>query len=165
MILGMHHTAIATRDLARLKDFYCDLFGMTPIVEDEWSDAPELDVIVGLEGSAASFALLKAGNQCLELFEYSAPQPRASDPNRPVCDAGITHICFGVTDLDAEYERLSAAGMTFNGVPQRAGDRPLRAIYGRDPDGNVVELLEVTGEHPFNYRPTTPSWVPHLDAK
>lgn len=160
MILGVHHTAMATRDLARLTAFYCDHFGMSPIVQEGWSDAPQLDTIVGLENSAAKFVLLAAGNQCLELFEYSSPEPKPGDPERPVCDVGITHICFGVTDLDAEYERLVAAGMKFNGVPQSAGDFPLRAIYGRDPDGNVVELLEVMSEHPFNYRPTTPNWRP-----
>jgi catechol 2,3-dioxygenase-like lactoylglutathione lyase family enzyme len=60
---------------------------------------------------------------------------------RPVCDHGITHICLDVVDIDTEYERLRAAGMTFHCPPQGVG--ALRATYGRDPDGNVVELLEV----------------------
>jgi hypothetical protein len=47
-----------------------------------------------------------------------------------------------VTDIDAEYERLKAAGMVFHCPPQAAG-KGFRATYGRDPDGNVVELLEV----------------------
>ena len=47
-----------------------------------------------------------------------------------------------VTDIAAEYARLKAAGMVFHCPPQtRSG---LRVTYGRDPDGNVVELLEVT---------------------
>jgi hypothetical protein len=61
---------------------------------------------------------------------------------RPVCDHGITHLCLNVTDIDKEYERLNAAGMRFHCPPQHMG--ALKATYGRDPDGNVVELLEVT---------------------
>jgi catechol 2,3-dioxygenase-like lactoylglutathione lyase family enzyme len=64
-----------------------------------------------------------------------------------VCDPGITHLCFDVTDLDQEYERLSEAGMTFHCPPQDAF-AGVRTTYGRDPDGNVVELQEVPGaEH------------------
>ena len=59
-----------------------------------------------------------------------------------MCDHGITHLCLQVEDIDGEYERLKAAGMTFHCAPQKAG-KGLRATYGRDPDGNVVELLEV----------------------
>jgi hypothetical protein len=46
-----------------------------------------------------------------------------------------------VVDVDAEYERLKAAGMTFHCPPQ--GMSGIRATYGRDPDGNVIELLEI----------------------
>jgi len=47
-----------------------------------------------------------------------------------------------VTDLDAEYARLKAAGMTFHCPPQSIG-MDVRTTYGRDPDGNVIELQEV----------------------
>jgi catechol 2,3-dioxygenase-like lactoylglutathione lyase family enzyme len=66
-----------------------------------------------------------------------------------VCDHGITHLCLDVEDLDAEYERLLAAGMTFNSPPQDLG-AGVRTVYGRDPDGNVVELHELSpAEHAF----------------
>ena len=45
-------------------------------------------------------------------------------------------------DIDEEHKRLSEAGMRFHCPPIDAG-KGLRATYGRDPDGNVVELLEV----------------------
>lgn len=158
MILGMHHTAIATLDIERLSRFYCELIGLKKITEDGWSGAPELDAIVGLRNSAARFMLLSAGNQFLELFEYSSPVTQPGDPGRRVCDPGFTHICFVVDDIDSEYERLSSAGMPFHAAPLKAGDRPLRATYGRDPDGNVVELLQIVGDTPFDYAPTAPRW-------
>ena len=86
--------------------------------------------------------MLKKGDTHLELFEYSSPAPRPLDSARRVCDHGYTHICLEVDDVVSEYERLKDAGMTFHGAPPDAQGR-LRAIYGRDPDGNVLELLEI----------------------
>ncbi len=86
--------------------------------------------------------MLKSGNACVELFEYQTPSPKPGEAGRPVCDHGITHICLQVSAIDEEYARLKAAGMAFHCPPQQVGS-DIRATYGRDPDGNVVELLEV----------------------
>jgi catechol 2,3-dioxygenase-like lactoylglutathione lyase family enzyme len=142
MIRGIHHTAISTQNLDRALAFYRDLLGFEVAAEFEWPTGTEVaDSITGLKDSAAKAVMLKAGNMMVELFEYSAPNPREVDPARPVCDHGITHICVDVVDIDAEYERLKAAGMTFHCPPQDLGIA--KATYGRDPDGNVVELQEV----------------------
>ena len=65
-----------------------------------------------------------------------------SIPNRPACDAGITHICFDVINVDEEYERLLDAGITFHTPPVDVGG-VVRTTYGRDPDGNIFELQEI----------------------
>jgi len=142
MIHGIHHTAISTADIERSLRFYRDLLGFEEVFDFNWPVGTEaLDNITGLRDSSARVAMLKAGNACVELFEYATPTPQTAPSNRPVCDHGITHLCLQVTDIDAEYARLSAAGMKFHCPPQPVGDT-LRATYGRDPDGNVVELLE-----------------------
>jgi catechol 2,3-dioxygenase-like lactoylglutathione lyase family enzyme len=143
MIKGIHHTAISTGDFERSLRFYRDLLGFEVVYSSSWEKGTETtDRIVGLKDSAARIAMLKAGNACIELFQYSSPTPKPAEPMRPVCDHGITHLCLNVTDIDKEYERLNAAGMRFHCPPQHMG--ALKATYGRDPDGNVVELLEVT---------------------
>jgi catechol 2,3-dioxygenase-like lactoylglutathione lyase family enzyme len=142
MIRGIHHTAISTGDLQRSLAFYCDLLGFEKVFEGGWPAGIEVaDNITGLSGSSAQLAMLRAGNACIELFQYASPAPSPGNPNRPVCDHGITHICLDVTDVDAEYERLLAAGMRFHCPPQDLGGS--RVTYGRDPDGNVVELQEI----------------------
>jgi catechol 2,3-dioxygenase-like lactoylglutathione lyase family enzyme len=92
--------------------------------------------------------MLRGGSAYLELFEYHAPEPSAAPPARRVCDHGITHLCLQVDDLEAAYEQLAAAGMGFNSRPQDLAPG-LRTVYGRDPDGNVVELHEFAPGHPF----------------
>lgn len=143
MIKGIHHTAISTGDIDRSLRFYKDLLGFEEVFNFAWQAGNTLiDSITGLQDSAAHVVMLRAGNACVELFQYAAPEPQTGDPRRPVCDHGITHLCLEVSDVEHEYERLKAAGMHFHCPPQRAGSG-LRATYGRDPDGNVVELLEV----------------------
>jgi catechol 2,3-dioxygenase-like lactoylglutathione lyase family enzyme len=142
MILGIHHTAISTSDIERSLQFYRDLLGFKEVFSSKWDIGTEVtDKIVGLKDSSARVVMLRAGNACVELFQYVTPEPKLGDMNRPVCDHGITHLCLQVADIDAEYTRLKAAGMRFHCPPQDIGG--LRATYGRDPDGNVVELLEV----------------------
>ena len=79
-----------------------------------------------------------------------AAQPEGERFERRMCDPGLIHICLYVDDAWAEYERLSALGMEFHCEPGGAGT--MLATYGRDCDGNVVELLEVIAQdHPFPY--------------
>jgi catechol 2,3-dioxygenase-like lactoylglutathione lyase family enzyme len=142
MIRGIHHTAISTADLERSVRFYRDLLGFEEIFTSGWErGADRADKITGLTDSSARLVMLKAGNAYIEIFQYSSPQARAGDPNRPACDHGITHLCLDVRDIQAEYERLKTAGVAFNCPPQDMGG--VSATYGRDPDGNIVELLEV----------------------
>ena len=150
MILGVHHVAISTADAERMLGFYRDLLGFEVRYDNSWPRGTRVaDRITGLPDSSARQILLAHGNLYLELFEYASPQPRHSDPHRPVCDHGITHLCLDVDDLDAEYARLLDAGVTFHSAPQDLG-AGVRTVYGRDPEGNVVEFQELTPRaHPF----------------
>ena len=66
-------------------------------------------------------------------------------------DAGLTHIAIAVDDIDAEFTRMSEAGVRFHCPPGPKG--PYRATYGRDPEGNVFELIEISDPtHPFALR-------------
>ena len=142
MIHGINHVAISTADIERLAAFYCDLLGFEEVFKLNWEVGNRaLDSITGLRDSSARIVMLRNGNACLELFEYHTPTPRPGQIDRPVCDHGITHLCLQVSDIEQEYARLHAAGMVFHCPPDTVGGG-IWATYGRDPDGNVVELLE-----------------------
>ncbi|MEZ5565241.1 MAG: VOC family protein [Gammaproteobacteria bacterium] len=145
MLKGFHHAALSTPDLDRLVRFYCESFGCTVIREFGWpAGIPEADALTGLQNSAARAAMLKLGDSFLEIFEFSSPVPKPGDPDRPACDHGITHICLEVQDSQAEYRRLKTAGMRFHAPPQPQEGGFV--TYGRDPDGNIVELLEFASD-------------------
>lgn len=159
MIRGIHHVAISTPDLDRLGAFYIDVMGFEVVMATSWRDREIVDRMIGLTGSAARQLMLQTGNAYLELFEYEAPVPRLAAPDRNPADHGYTHFCLDVVDIDAEYERLSRSGMSFHAPPptvDELGSGRLRAIYARDPDGNIVELQEVLD-------PTVPFGLDHTD--
>ena len=139
-IKRVHHVALSTPDLERLVTFYRDVIGFEVIEEFSWDKGfKEADQVTGLENSAAKAVMLKGGDFHLELFEFRNPEPKPFDPDRSVCDYGLTHFSFEVNDVAAVYQRLKAAGMRFNCSPKKLGDLGT-ATYGRDPDGNVIEL-------------------------
>jgi catechol 2,3-dioxygenase-like lactoylglutathione lyase family enzyme len=140
MILGVHHLAISTPDIDRFVDHYERWFGFERCGSGGWDVGNDrIDATVGLEGSAARYAMIRLGNLYIEVFEYSSPKGAAVRPR--MCDHGLIHLCLYCDDVFAEYERLKALGMQFNCPP--GGSAATRATYGRDCDGNVVELLQV----------------------
>lgn len=154
MITGIHHASITTPDLRRAEAFYCGLLGFEVVARWNWQAGNAgADAIYGLQDTAVNMLMLKTGNAFLELFEFVAPRGRPNEARRPVCDAGVTHVCLTVTDIEAEYDRLCAAGVPFNCPPQSVPG-VLKATYARDPDGNIFELLEPDPNGPF--APPTP---------
>jgi catechol 2,3-dioxygenase-like lactoylglutathione lyase family enzyme len=141
MIRGVHHSSISTPNLERLLAFYRDLVGIEVLFVTTF-DGPEIEAITALPGAKGKVAMLCAANVHIELFEYASPDAAPHVPNRPVNNHGLTHLCFDVVDLPAEYERLKAAGVEFHCPPTHLG-RGVRTTYARDPDGNVVEFQEI----------------------
>ena len=147
MIKGFHHAALSTADLDRCVAFYTKILGCEVAWTFAWpigSDAA--DAGTGLRDSSARAAMLKLGPSFIEIFEFTSPIPRAVHGDRPACDHGISHICLEVQDIQREYARLQAAGMRFHCPPQ-AQDTGW-VTYGRDCDGNIIELLEFTQGRP-----------------
>ena len=150
MLLGLHHVAISTADAEPMIGFYRHQLGFEVVLDQPWQEGSHVaDTVLGLEGSSGRQVLLRIGNAYLELFQFATPEPREGQPDRPVCDHGITHLCIDVDDLDEMYERLIAVGVRFHSAPQDLFPG-VRTCYSRDPDGNVVEIQQLTPrEHPF----------------
>jgi catechol 2,3-dioxygenase-like lactoylglutathione lyase family enzyme len=157
MIHGIHHAAIASADAKALVTFYVDVIGFEVVAQGAWQAGNEmLDAMTALTQSAADYYVLRLGSSHLEIFQYHTPATQPAAALRPVSKQGITHICLQVTQIDDEYQRLSAQGVRFHAapVPWSEGMRH-RAVYCRDLDGNVIELLEIMIDpHPFGQRLT-----------
>lgn len=154
MIRGIHHVAVHVRDLDRMMAFYKDAFGFEIVGEPfSWADSEFIDRIVDVPNSAARGAMLRAGTCYMELFQYSTPAPTVSRALQPF-DKGYTHFCVDCTDIETEYQRLKALGMTFS-QPGPIDVGHVKSIYGRDPEGNLIELQQTAAhcDFPLNKLP------------
>ncbi|MCX7863763.1 MAG: VOC family protein [Novosphingobium sp.] len=138
----MNHVGISVSNIERTIAFYRDMFGLEEMVPVFPFGGADFSAIMGLENAQGRMTMIGKGDIRLELFEFSHPEPTRRDPNYPVSDHGYSHFGFEVDDIDAVYERLLAAGVPIHcPVVQFTGG--IRAIYARDPDGYVFEVLEM----------------------
>src|ERR1700709_617137 len=117
---GVHHVAMSAPSLDAARAFYVDLMGLKEVFDMTWSGSPGMDTITALKGSAGKMMFLDAGNVLLEIYEFTSPTPEHVRPRGVRHNFGYPHICFGVDDAVAEYERLSAAGIKFLSPPQNS---------------------------------------------
>ena len=149
MILGVHHPALAVSDIQKALDFYCGVLGFTQVMSaDIPSGIAPMNKAFGVPDAGCRVRMIKKGNSCIELFEFNAGQP--GDAQRPVTKTGITHVALASDDIAADFDHLAANGVTFN--TPLFGGAPARFAYGRDPFGNVIELLEHAPSAPTGLR-------------
>ncbi len=79
-----------------------------------------------------------ADDSSVGLLLEPSDNPIGADYMNAVHDAGMPAIVFGVPDVQAEYERLVAAGVRFTGEP---AENPygITAVF-EDGCGNLVQL-------------------------
>jgi catechol 2,3-dioxygenase-like lactoylglutathione lyase family enzyme len=121
VIAALDHLVLTVRDLAATCAFYRDCLGM------------EVRTFRG--GRLA----LHFGAQKINLHEAGKEfEPKAARPT-----PGSADLCFLVdVPLDEVTRRLGAHGVAIEEGPvERSGARgPIRSVYCRDPDGNLIEL-------------------------
>jgi catechol 2,3-dioxygenase-like lactoylglutathione lyase family enzyme len=133
----LHHHGISVTDLDRAVEFYRSVFGFELVDRYSLSD-DALAAAIGVEAAAAEFAQLDAGAARVELVEYEGASGR---PERETAsDVGATHLGLHTEDVDAVYDSLPDDVETISD-PQTTGSGT-RILFVRDPDGNLIELLE-----------------------
>ena len=139
-----HHIAISVKDFDAIKIFYVDILGYEVLWDSDNRSNAALSATVGLPNARMHIAMLKGYGMHIELFHYYEPQGEPRTPARQ-CDFGQTHFALSVKDIKGIYSRLNARGVSFVSPPQniRAG---AWAMYLRDPEGNIIEMVEYESE-------------------
>ena len=131
-----NHTGQVVTDLERSKRFYQEVFGFTFWYEIRPPD--ELTAkLNGLDpplGMTASYLALDGF--VLELLHYSAEGAGAPYRARTMDEPGLTHLSFSVDDVVATAEKAVEYGATVIEESDLG-----QALFIRDPDGQLVELL------------------------
>lgn len=130
----IEHIGIAVKDMQAAQNIYEALLNTTVYKTEE----------VASEGVKTAF--LKTGPNKIELLEAtSADSPIAKFIDKK--GEGIHHIAFDVTDIEAEMERLKAAGfILLNDKPKRGADNKLVCfVHPKSANGVLVELCQDAG--------------------
>lgn len=158
--LSWGHININVTDLDRSVAFY-ELLGFEPYIPGipylglttepggiELSGAVALGLPASTRGRACIMQLGR-GYPKIDLIELEGGSPTAPLSNS---DTGIVRFCLASQSLAQDYARLAEAGVLFISPPQ-ADSRGLAQIaICHDPDGALIELIEIDGAKWANVR-------------
>jgi catechol 2,3-dioxygenase-like lactoylglutathione lyase family enzyme len=142
MILATRHVGIVVHDMERCLRFWMDTMGMRVAV-DFWETGAYIDALQHLDGVNLHMIKLKAPDgSMIELLKDEA-HPTAPPERNQLCDRGIRHVAFTVADADAAWRALRDYGCPVLSRPLAAPDGKARVFFARDPEGNLLELVEM----------------------
>jgi catechol 2,3-dioxygenase-like lactoylglutathione lyase family enzyme len=124
---SVHHVGLVTDRFERMRDFYVEVLGMLVI-----GGFPERQIV-----------FLQAGSTRIELLGEDATP---ATPNQQA-QGGWNHLALEVDDVDAAFAELVRRGVEIHsspdGFPPEAPE--FRIAFLRDPDGNLLELIQRIG--------------------
>jgi catechol 2,3-dioxygenase-like lactoylglutathione lyase family enzyme len=138
---------ITVRDLDDALDFYTGVLPFVKVAEAELHGTT-YEHVQGVFGLRMRVARLRLGSESIELIDYLAPEGRPIPEDSRSNDRWFQHIAIIVSDMDRAYAHLRKHDVQHaSSGPQRLPDwNPnaggIEAFYFKDPDGNVLEILE-----------------------
>src|SRR5690606_24711851 len=128
-MIKIEHLGIAVKDLGLSNELFHKLLGKPAYKEET------------VEGEAVKTSFFEVGESKIELLEATAETSAIAkylDKNRE----GIHHIAFAVDDMQAEIERLKAAGFQFISETPKAGadNKWVVFLHPKTTNGVLVEL-------------------------
>ncbi|WZO96190.1 VOC family protein [Isosphaeraceae bacterium EP7] len=116
----MEHFALFAADLAALRDFYVEAFGLKVIVDNSKAPTP-------------GYFLADDGGGALEIIGRPAGEKGAD--TRYVC-----HVAFLVDDVAKVRASLEARGIAFE-TGTEVDNAEMKTVFFRDPEGNRTQIV------------------------
>ena len=148
MINGYFHSSYTVSNLDRSLKFYGETLGIEN-VRAQVSDQAYLPLVTGVKGCSLKigFFQVEGDPTLLELVEYVAAKGPAAGTGFGV--VGSPHLCWSVDNLDLYLKKLQQKGVQPLGQPRLLRDGLFGEAIGTfvlDPDGLIVELIELPGK-------------------
>ena len=126
-------TKLVVGDLEKASAFYCEAYGFVERgrVQVEMLGEPIDEILLGREEDPGVPLIL------VRYLERGAP---------PVGEE--VALVFMAPDLDALFERVRVAGGRVLVEPFQSEQVPMRAGFSADPEGHVIENIEMSGQPP-----------------
>jgi catechol 2,3-dioxygenase-like lactoylglutathione lyase family enzyme len=145
---GFMHAIHATNNVDTTLSFYRDVLGLDAKVQPFAN--PAVPILTNSPGVSLRIAMLRipppGRGLNFELTEFTNTERKPAQPK--ITDPGAPHMKFLVRDLDpvvAAAKKRSAVILSKSGAPVVMPDG-VRRIFIRDPDGYLVEAVQVAPE-------------------
>jgi catechol 2,3-dioxygenase-like lactoylglutathione lyase family enzyme len=137
------HYGIVVSDLERALDFYEGLLDLK-VARRMDESGPFIATVLGLPDVRVTTVKMEAeaGGTQVELLCFESHRDPAPRPPQPYF-VGPTHMAFTVGDLGALHDRMIAKGVPFVSPPLTSADGKAKVAFCRDPDGTLLELVEL----------------------
>jgi catechol 2,3-dioxygenase-like lactoylglutathione lyase family enzyme len=129
-----HHVSLSVADLAAQRRWYAEALGFTEVIEQfELIDPPVSTVVLESADGVRVELIERAGSARAAVF---------GDPLDTLRGQGYGHWALTVDDLDAAFAGLTGAGAEAVWPPADAVQPGARFAYVKDPEGNLIELIQ-----------------------
>jgi lactoylglutathione lyase len=135
-VTAFNHVGQCVTDLERSKRFYCELLGFTLEREITPPDETSAQLMSLTPPLGLTAAYLVRDGLVLELLHYSASGQAQQFQPRGMNEPGLTHVSLSVDDIDDVCARVAEYGGQVIDSSNIGA-----AVFIRDPDGQLVELL------------------------
>jgi catechol 2,3-dioxygenase-like lactoylglutathione lyase family enzyme len=129
MSIRIHLTSVFVDDQERALRFYTEVLGF------------ELRTDVPVGNGDRWLTVGAPGQDGVELLLEPASHPAVRPYRDAVVADGIPLASFAVDDIEAEYDRLAGAGVTFTQPPTQMG--PVTTAVFDDTCGNLIQLASM----------------------
>ena len=131
----LDHIGLNVADLEAAVDWYCSAFDLVEEFRFAFAD-------IDFEG----VMLISPVGDRLELISRAGARPgiQAAHPVEAALTLGFSHFALRVTDVEATYADLIAAGAAERLSPRPGPERGMPMAFVADPEGNLIELLSRT---------------------
>ena len=133
----VNHVGQVVADLERARAFYEEVLGFAFWFDSEVPDEAAAKLLSLPAPLGVRMAYLTLGDFTLELIHYGADGAAAECVRRGMNQTGLTHLSISVEDISA----VAARAQAFGAEVIEASNLGV-ALMVRDPDGQLVELLD-----------------------
>ncbi|MSQ09881.1 MAG: methylmalonyl-CoA epimerase [Dehalococcoidia bacterium] len=135
MITGLHHVALAVRDMDETAAFYSTTFGL-----------PGLEVTETLPDQGVRAGFISLGNARIELLQPLRPDSTVGRFLERHGE-GLHHLCLETDDVTAELARIGGQGVTLiDQAPRHGLDGLIGFLHPKSTGSVLIELVQVNGE-------------------
>jgi catechol 2,3-dioxygenase-like lactoylglutathione lyase family enzyme len=143
MAIGIRHSGLVVKDLDKSIAFYGDVLGLKLEI-DAVEDGPEIDAVVAVKDVKLRYCkMVCEDNSMIELIQFLSHPGTDFEGNWTANNIGASHICYTVKDIELLHATLTEQGYNCNCTPQVFPNGKVKVMYCHDPDGILVELVEV----------------------